>query len=248
MKLSLLICSINKRKKMLERLLNVLEKQKTDEVEILTNIDDGKKKIGTKRNELLEMAKGDYVAFIDDDDLVFDKYIKLILQALEEEPDCVGFKGKLTRDGSHVGIFTHSIKYKKWFQKGKEYYRCPNHLNPIRKDLALKVKFPNKNWGEDRDYSVGLRSYLKKEVFIDQILYYYLFISKGKNKGFKRVPVKRRRIIKKKESINRKERIKNKVDEIKQNETSPKSTGTKTKRKIKPHERVIKRKFIKKER
>ena len=227
-------------------LLKALEKQKTDEVEILVNSDNGKKKIGTKRNELLDQAQGDYVAFIDDDDFVSNDYVKLILEAIEKEPDCVGFKGKLTRDGQSAGIFIHSLKYKKWFQKGNQYYRCPNHLNPIKREFALKVKFPNSSWGEDRDYSIGLRKYLEKEVFIDKILYFYLFVSKG-NRFIKRprTPVNRR-IITMKSKINRKERIVNKIGDIKQNKTSSQIIDTKAQRKIKPHERVVRRKFIKK--
>ena len=46
-------------------------------------------------------------------------------------------------------------------------------MNPIKKDLAEKVKFVDKNHGEDSDFSVKIRPLLKTEVYIDKIIYFY---------------------------------------------------------------------------
>jgi len=66
----------------LNRLLNLLNQQMTIEfkkkVEILINIDDGSKQVGTKRNEILDSASGKYVCFIDDDDMVDDAMYKTL--------------------------------------------------------------------------------------------------------------------------------------------------------------------------
>ena len=92
-KLSILICTIIERKNLLNRLLNILNKQKTDDVEVLVESDNKQISIGEKRNKLLNKAVGDYVAFIDDDDLVSDDYVKKVLQAIESKPDCCGMEG-----------------------------------------------------------------------------------------------------------------------------------------------------------
>jgi hypothetical protein len=53
------------------------------------------------------------------------------------------------------------------------YYRCPNHLNPIKREIALQVMFPELSRGEDRDFSMRVKRLLKKEEYIDGIIYFY---------------------------------------------------------------------------
>ena len=75
-------------------------------MEVLESSDNGDMLLGDKRNLLLDQATGDYVAFVDDDDMVADTYIEDILTAIDEQrPDCVTFKGLITKDGSHEEEF-----------------------------------------------------------------------------------------------------------------------------------------------
>ena len=70
-KLSILILSIPSRIKQLETLLEKLENQFDDDrVEILVMLDNKSFHIYEKRNELLDMARGEYLCFLDDDDNV----------------------------------------------------------------------------------------------------------------------------------------------------------------------------------
>ena len=171
---SILICSLEERREQLLSLLSDLELQKTDEVEILTNIDNRQCTIGMKRNELLLRAAGDYIAFIDDDDKVSSDYIEKILKAAQSNPDCVGMEGSIAFASSGiVRKFIHSIQYNSWFQQKDIYYRCPNHLSPVRRDLALQVMFPDISVGEDRIYSEKLRPLLRNEVYIRTPIYFY---------------------------------------------------------------------------
>lgn len=55
------------------------------------------------------------------------------------------------------------------------YYRNPNHLNPVKKELAIQVPYKEINFGEDKDYSERLFPLLKTEVYISGIIYYYLY-------------------------------------------------------------------------
>jgi len=175
MKLSILICSLEERCKQLINLLTDLYKQVTPEVEVLTNIDNRQKTTGAKRNELLLRAKGDYIAFVDDDDKVAENYISRILEAVRTNPDCVGMEGFITFTSKGITKkFIHSIQYNTWFEKDGIYYRCPNHLSPVRRELALKAMFPDITVGEDRQYSERLRSLLKTEVYLETPIYFYL--------------------------------------------------------------------------
>jgi len=174
LKLSILICTINGREKKLDRLLQILDKQKNRMEEILIEKDDKQMTTGAKRNILLQKAKGDYVAFIDDDDTVSEDYIPQILKAVRTNPDCVGIQGIINSRATNTNKkFTHSIKYKSWFSDGVVYYRCPNHLNPIKRSIALSVGFPNITKQEDKAFSLAIRPLLKTEVCINNILYYY---------------------------------------------------------------------------
>jgi hypothetical protein len=182
-KLSILIPTVNGREEYLKRLLKVLEPQKTSEVEILIEKDNKKLSIGEKRNILVSKASGDYIAFVDDDDLVSSTYISSILNALKTEPDCVGMHLLHYHDGVLRGLTYHSLEYTHWFERFEyvielmHYYRNPNHLNPIKREIALKCPFPSISMGEDKSYSQQTLQYLKTEVKIVEPIYYYLFRS-----------------------------------------------------------------------
>ena len=141
---------------------------------------------GFKRNLLLDDAEDSRaVCFIDDDDSVHPGYLPSILNALDSRPDVVGFKARRFVEGRQIGEAIHSIRYKKsqtvaigdWIR----YERVPNHLNPVRTELARGVRFKDITYGEDHDYANRLRPLLKTEKFIDNYLYdYYLIVKKAK--------------------------------------------------------------------
>lgn len=171
--LSLLVCTLQSRMQLFDNLKRVLSYQSPPEVEMLVCMDKGENTIGKKRNDLLHTAKGEYVCYLDDDDMISPYYVSSILSALESKPDCVGIKGVIVCNKIAPKTFIHSLEYAEWFEKNGIYYRCPNHLNPVKRDIALTVGFPSKNSGEDRDYSFGLRGKLKTEVMIEDPIYYY---------------------------------------------------------------------------
>lgn len=175
MRLSILICSLKGRRKQLSRLMNSLVPQTMNkDVEILVETDDGKITVGAKRNVLLKRTTGDYVAFVDDDDTVSDDYVSKVLEALVVSPDCCSLEGEIhfkKRDVTKK--FIHSILYDRWFEKGQVYYRCPNHLNAVKRELALQVMFPDVKVGEDMDYSLRLHPLLSIEQCIKGTIYFY---------------------------------------------------------------------------
>lgn len=182
MTLTILICTIPQRKAMFDTLLAELLKQADglgEHVEIIADGNNGS--IGAKRQGLLEMAKGEYIVFIDDDDSVAPDYIRSILDALLTKPDCIGFNGKMTTDGRNEQKWIISNRYKRWHEDRNTYYRCTNHITPVRRDIALSVGFKNKSHGEDYDYSMGLVGKCIVETFIDKYLYHYNYKTVNKN-------------------------------------------------------------------
>ena len=175
--LSILICTIPKRKLLFDRLLALLDKQKTDDVEII--FDDAEKEpIGYKRNKLLQSATGQYLCFIDDDDIVSNDYVEKILTGLESKPDCCSLNGIITINGMNPRQFIHSIDHKHYYEKDTIYYRPPNHLNVIRSSIAKQFRFPEISWGEDTDWAMQIcrSGILKTEHKIEGIIYYYLYL------------------------------------------------------------------------
>jgi glycosyltransferase involved in cell wall biosynthesis len=185
MRLSILIPTIEKRLGMFNRLffeLNFqIEMQNAFGIVEILHDNDENKSIGKKRNDLLERATGDYVCFIDDDDIICNDYLRIVLKALQSNPDNLSLKGVITTDGNDPKIFEHSIKYKEYrtTENVITYERYPNHLNTIKSSIAKQFKFPEINFGEDTDWATQIYNsgLLKKEVQINEPLYYYRYIT-----------------------------------------------------------------------
>lgn len=176
--LSILICTLPERAVFLRRLTTSLERQSRGfPVEILTDNRGRNISIGAKRNMLLKRARGEYVAFIDDDDEVAANYVQLVLQALGSKPDCAELRGEITTNGKNPKPFIHTVACKEWHEKDGVYWRMPNHLNAIRRDLALQAGFPENNYGEDHEFSKRVQLFLKTQGDIPQTIYYYRYRS-----------------------------------------------------------------------
>jgi hypothetical protein len=166
MRLSILIATMPKRDASLQRLLEHIWAQalkRPREVEVI--IDAGEGSTGAKRQSLLGKSRGEFVAFIDDDDWIAGDYVDRILAAIAAVPtaDCVEFHVEMRQRGE-VSVGHCSIRYAGWATTNRVYTRCPNHLSPVRRVHALRAGFPDKTIGEDYDYSMRLRPYLKTEA------------------------------------------------------------------------------------
>lgn len=179
--LSILICSLTKRYSSLKALIKTLGFH--PRVEILVEMDDGQMSTGAKRNILLKKAVGEYVAFIDDDDMVVPSYISNVLAALESGPDAVGMFGYISTDNQEQieWRISKDYDYITIFENGKKVYlRYNNHLSPVKREIALKIGYPDKYFQEDYDYARRLHysGLIKREVLIPKHLYYYQYKSK----------------------------------------------------------------------
>lgn len=171
--LSILICTLSDRIDKLNTLLEKLYSQADGyNVEFLTDSDNGESSIGEKRNRLLRKAKGEYVCYVDDDDDVSFDYIRCICKAVETKPDCVGIEGEII--GIHgVLKFFHSIEFQGWYTGIDGFYRTPNHLNPVKRNIVSKIMFKEISFGEDNYYSNALKHLIKTEEYIDHPIYIY---------------------------------------------------------------------------
>lgn len=176
---AILICTLTERRRLLDRLLEQLDKQRADhDCIIITNEDQGQKTTGQKRNELKEEAirqNATHISYFDDDDLPGPRYVELNMNAVNGNYDTASLWGQYYEHGKQLNPFHHSLKYDHWWQDDKYYYRCNNHLNLMKLSMVKDIPFPEQNFGEDGVNSLAIQKagVLKTEYQIDEIVYFY---------------------------------------------------------------------------
>jgi hypothetical protein len=188
--LSILIPSTYDRAEMLKTLLQELYKQinecmASDEVEVLTLIDDKKMPTGTKRNLLLQKCTGKYSVFIDSDDWVYEYYIKEILSAVQSDCDALGINGIITTNGGDLKqwFIAKDNPYRAAIINGKEVYlRYPNHITIIRTSISKQFMFPDVWSGEDYHWCTQIHQsgLIKTETIIEKPMYHYRYSTLNK--------------------------------------------------------------------
>lgn len=179
MKWSILISTMPHRAKLLKRLLDVLLPQLRPDMEVLAYCNRGEKTLGEYRETLTKEAMGEYVSCIDDDDLIPEDYVSTIYPLLDGV-DYIGFKVKFTKNGVEQKPVIHSLEYNGWSDDENGYYRNISHLNPIKRELALKADFLHtKENGEDHYWAVRVAPHVRTQHFIDREMYYYLHTDKS---------------------------------------------------------------------
>jgi glycosyltransferase involved in cell wall biosynthesis len=145
-----------------------------DKIEIITETDNGENSVGKKRNNIIERAQGEYVCFIDDDDMITDIYVSKTLKALETKPDVVELVGFLPK---YNLPFIHNLNCGGHFKKDGIQFRTPNHLNTIKTSIAKQIRYAEISHGEDQDYSHRLwtSGLMKTESLIGEKMYIYQF-------------------------------------------------------------------------
>jgi hypothetical protein len=175
MKWSILILTITKRCQSLIDLIDDLysDIKKYDDIEILYLGDNMKRSTGEKRQLLLNMAQGEYISFIDDDDKIAFYYVDKIYKELGTS-DVINFKVEYNNKDIHRDV-VYDIYNKKECLLDNVYYRWPNHLMVVRRELALKAGFDSEYIYEDKHYAERLRPLIKTQTNIDITLYYYMY-------------------------------------------------------------------------
>lgn len=175
--------------RLMDRLLPQLDEHE-GRVTVLAWRNVGRPHLGALRDAMLLAAPGEYVSFIDDDDLVPDYYVSEVVRALAGRPDHVGFQLEFTTEagGEQVGreVVDHSLRHGRWQRNAEgQLVRDFTHIDPVRRELALNGSFAvaRKGRAEDRQWVKQLRGWLRTEVYIDKIMYHYLWSHEGSSWG-----------------------------------------------------------------
>ena len=187
MRLSILIPTLPQRKKMFNILHKNLMAQidfvhtthpSLGQVEIL--FDSSKKflkgglSVGAKRDALKCRATGDYLVFVDDDDIVAPNYLESVLRLSENNPDIITFRS-LYKSSTYWGIVDMNLNHSENEQMNDTAIvkRQPFHVCPIRTTIAQQHSFPDINNAEDWGWMVKVLSDCKTQSHSDQILHQY---------------------------------------------------------------------------
>ena len=158
-------------------------------VEILVLLDNRSKSISEKRNDLLQIARGKYIAFLDDDDAVSKEYMAKILTAIDTHDgiDCISFNQWCSIDGEpmdvHFGIGNpHGQLWRDDEGFLGDIKRPPYHMCVWKRDIAQSEDFravhgANGQSTEDIDWLMRLYPKVQTEHHIDAPLHLYIYNS-----------------------------------------------------------------------
>jgi len=180
-KLSILVPSVPSRlTTFYPRIMSELLKQceKYSDVEIIGLFDNKKRTVGEKRQDLLNLARGEYLVFIDDDDRISDDYISSIMEEIYKNPntDCIVFDCICCINKSDLKTL---CKYGIEFEYGHtnpektQWTGKPAHTMVYKSAIAKSHLYNSCNFGEDIDWVVRACKDIREQTRIDKVLYYY---------------------------------------------------------------------------
>jgi glycosyltransferase involved in cell wall biosynthesis len=175
MKLSILTPTIPGRENQLAALAQRIKHQIGNQaVEHLILSDNRKRSIGEKRQSLIDIANGEYIAFCDDDDNVSDNYVFELLQAIETNADVITFNQKAIYNGLesevHFGIRNQDSQ----FNPGGITLRGPWHVCAWNRQKVKGCVFGFSNYGEDLVWCNQARKRIKTGHHINKVLHTYI--------------------------------------------------------------------------
>ena len=183
--ITVLICTMPSRIKQFTMLHKKIVELAADvdlKIEILSN-DRMDIDVGTKRDNMLQAAKGKYSCFIDDDDDISNTYFKEYETLLKDgkDYDCFSLVGKYYSNGLYINPFYHFTKYTSWYETTRGFFRYINHLNLIKTYISRSVGFKSMTHGEDKDFSVRLyqSGRIKTEGTPKDVMYHYYYVDKN---------------------------------------------------------------------
>lgn len=178
--LTVAICTLPVRHNYLQTLLNNLEQQidlynLQGRVEVLYLGDTKTLTVGAKRNKLAQIAEGQYITYVDDDDTLSGLYLIELIRAIDKYPniDVVNFNVEISINGAEGKPVLYSKEHIQDKNLKHAYLRIPNHLMCFNRKLVLSTPYLDISFEEDAKWAKAVLPKIKTEQNIDKILYYY---------------------------------------------------------------------------
>ena len=147
-------------------------------VEILILSDNKHRSIGAKRQALLNLAQGEYIAFMDDDDKPNEEYIfnflyEVLLKSIKL--DVITFKQYVSINGEQFPLtfkFGHEVNEE---PNKNGFTRPPWHVCFWRREVVQHCTFPDSNYGEDWAWAEQANKCAKSSHHIDEFMMTYVY-------------------------------------------------------------------------
>jgi len=142
-------------------------------VEHLVLFDNRARSIGAKRQALVDIARGEYVAFVDDDDDISPDYVERLLKAAQTGADVITFRQRAIYNGLesevHFGINNQDGP----FNPGGITLRAPWHVCAWKRERVADCLFSESNYAEDLVWCMQARKRARTAHHIDEVLHTY---------------------------------------------------------------------------
>ena len=157
-----------------------------DHVEILCLYDNRKRSTGRKRQALLDLAQGDFVTCLDDDDGIAPDYLDKVTTAIIQNPavDVIVFNDLSSLNGEPPFTVITGIEYEneqcrkddngRWV----DIHRKPWHWCVWNAKLAKGATFPDGYIDDDWYWLRQMLPQVKTQFRIPEVLHFYKFNSK----------------------------------------------------------------------
>ena len=187
--LSILTASIPERADKLEMLTEKIAHQIGDfPVEHLVFLDNRRRTIGAKRDALLRIARGTFIAYVDDDDTVSPDYVASLVDAIkiaitptfsqtDHRIDVITF-AQFARVNEAAAKIVFGLRQENQpFIPDTEVLRAAWHVCAWRRSVAILSHFPESNYGEDWAFAEPINRIARASIHLDKVLHHYRFNS-----------------------------------------------------------------------
>jgi len=142
-------------------------------VEHLVLCDNRARSIGAKRQALVDIARGEYIAFCDDDDDISDDYVAELLRAIQSGADVITFHQRAIYNGLESEVRFGVKNQDSPFNPGGITLRAPWHVCAWKREVVAGCLFGESNYGEDLVWCQQARRRIKTGFHIPKVLHTY---------------------------------------------------------------------------
>jgi len=100
------------------------------------------------------------------------------MKATKYDDDIIVFDVEISENNGPRRPVTYDMGFAADRNFVDRFERIPNHLMPVKRELAIKAGYPDKSFGEDAEYAQRLKPLLHTQRRIYKTLYYYEFSDK----------------------------------------------------------------------
>jgi len=184
--LSVLIPGIPQRLPSLTRLIGILEAQGDPRMEVLVYLDNKKRQLGFKRNNLMDEAQGKFLCHLDDDDTVADNFAALLLPECEHDVDLIAYDADCSLNGAppfrvftKLGAVNEQPQHLA-FGRYSNIVRTPWSWCCWRTSLARECRFPlHFDAAEDAFFLNQILPRVQTHRKVNEVLYHHFWSPTG---------------------------------------------------------------------